>query len=257
MVGGAGARFAGRVAWISGGGSGIGAATARRLAGEGAAVIVADIDSTGAHDVARELPGAYAQSLDVGDARAVETAFAAALDRFGRVDVIVNNAGVTGDLMPLHEMSPAGWDRVARVNGRGMFLVLKYGIRAMLGKGGGAIVNTASISGLVASAPDAAAYIYSKTGIVGLTRSAACDYARHHIRVNAVAPGQVLTPLIERIIRDAADPEAERAFRANRHVMPGFIEADDIAAAIAFLASDDARWITGVTLPVDGGYTAR
>lgn len=250
-------RFVGRVAWITGGGSGIGEATAQRFAEEGARVVVADIDGDQARRVAASLPDALGIALDVGDEAQVAAAFDATLEQFGRVDVLFNNAGITGRLRPLHELAAEDWEAVARVNGLGMFLVMKHAIPAMLQSGGGAIVNTTSISGLVCSAPDAAAYTYSKTGIIGLTRSAACDYARQNIRVNAVAPGQVLTPLVERLIAEAPDPDAAREYRATRHVMPGFIEPRDIAAAVAFLASDDARWITGVTLPVEGGYTAR
>ncbi|WBX86153.1 SDR family NAD(P)-dependent oxidoreductase [Sphingosinicella microcystinivorans] len=250
-------RFIGKTVWISGAGSGIGEATAQRFASEGAAVVAADIDGGQARRVADAFPNALALALDVGDGRQVEAAFAAAEERFRHVDIVFNNAGITGALRPVHELSLDEWDEVARVNGAGMFLVLKHGVAALLRAGGGSIINTASISGLVASANNAVPYIYSKTGIVGMTRAAACDYASRNIRVNAVAPGQVLTPLVERLIREAPDPEAERAYRSARHAMPGFIAPEDIAAAVAFLASDDARWITGVTLPVDGGYTAR
>ena len=127
----------------------------------------------------------------------------------------------------------------------------------MLQTGGGSIVNTASVSSLVASGPNLAAYMYTKAGVASITRAAACDYATRGIRVNAVAPAQVLTPLVERVIADAVDPVAEREARANRNPMPGFIMPSDVAAAVAFLASDDARFITGVVLPVDGGDFAR
>lgn len=250
-------RFCGASALVTGGASGIGAACSRLFAEEGARVAVADIDHGAALALAGSLSGAIAVHLDVSDEAQVKAAVTGVVEAFGGLDIVVNNAGITGSLIATHDAPVEVWDAVSAVNGRGVFLVLKHAIAHMREHGSGAIVNLASISGLVASAPDAAAYIYSKTGIVGLTRAVACDYAKDNIRVNAVAPGQVLTPLVERLIMEASDPEAERAFRENRHAKPGFIAPEDIAAAVAFLASDDARWITGVTLPVDGGYTAR
>lgn len=250
-------RFCGASVLVTGGASGIGAACSRLFASEGARVAVADIDHGAALALAGALLGAIAVHLDVSDEAQVEEAIAGNVETFGGLDIVVNNAGITGALIATHDAPVKVWDEVSAVNGRGIFLVLKHAIAHMREHGGGAIVNLASISGLVASAPDAAAYVYSKTGIVGLTRAVACDYACDNIRVNAVAPGQVLTPLVERLIAESPDPQAERAFRENRHAKPGFIAPEDIAAAVAFLASDDARWITGVTLPVDGGYTAR
>jgi NAD(P)-dependent dehydrogenase (short-subunit alcohol dehydrogenase family) len=235
-------RFQNKVVWISGAGSGIGEAAVRRFAAEGAHVVAVDVDGVNLERVAAAMPGVTAHVLDVGDAAAVRQSFRDVMTHYGRLDVVFNNAGITGTLERLHEMPEENWESVARVNGAGMFYVLKHAIAAMLQGDGGAIINTSSISGLVAS---------------GLTRAAACDYAAHNIRVNAIAPGQVLTPLVERLIREAPDPDAEYKHRSHRHVKPGFIEPADIAAAVAFLASDDARWITGVVLPIDGGYTAR
>lgn len=250
-------RFQNKVVWISGAGSGIGEAAVRRFAAEGAHVVAVDVDGVNLERVAAAMPGVTAHVLDVGDAAAVRQSFRDVMTHYGRLDVVFNNAGITGTLERLHEMPEENWESVARVNGAGMFYVLKHAIAAMLQGDGGAIINTSSISGLVASGPNTGAYAYSKSGIIGLTRAAACDCAAHNIRVNAIAPGQVLTPLVERLIREAPDPDAEYKHRSHRHVKPGFIEPADIAAAVAFLASDDARWITGVVLPIDGGYTAR
>jgi len=250
-------RFAGKTVFITGGGSGIGEAAARLFAEEGGNIVVVDINEPDAARVAEALPSAISIGLDVSIADAVAAAIDTTVDHFGQVDVIFNNAGIAGKFEPFHETSLDNWRRVTAVNGDGMFHVLRFGIASMLRTGGGAIVNTTSVAGLCASGPDLGPYIYSKTGVIGLTRAAASDYAGRNIRVNAVAPGQVLTPLIEGIIAAAPDPEAERRHRGNRHPMPGFITPADIAAAVAFLASDDARWITGTVLPVDGGYLAR
>ena len=250
-------RFAGKTIFITGGGSGIGAAAAQRFAKEGGLCTIVDVDGNAARGVAAELPDALPLEADVSNADAVENAISTTVDRFGRIDVIFNNAGVPGDFEPLHESSLANWRRVLSVNGDGVFHVLKYGIASMLRTGGGSIVNTASVSGLVASGPNLAAYMYTKAGVASITRAAACDYATRGIRVNAVAPAQVLTPLIERVIANAVDPAADREARANRNPIPGFIMPGDVAAAVAFLASADARFITGVVLPVDGGYLAR
>jgi len=253
----------GKTALVTGSTSGIGLGIAEAFASQGANVVLNGFGERSEierlrerlareHGVRVEYDGA-----DMSRPEAIALMMQTALAAFGALDIVVNNAGITGALIATHDAPVKVWDEVSAVNGRGIFLVLKHAIAHMREHGGGAIVNLASISGLVASAPDAAAYVYSKTGIVGLTRAVACDYACDNIRVNAVAPGQVLTPLVERLIAESPDPQAERAFRENRHAKPGFIAPEDIAAAVAFLASDDARWITGVTLPVDGGYTAR
>jgi NAD(P)-dependent dehydrogenase (short-subunit alcohol dehydrogenase family) len=250
-------RFTGKTVFITGGGSGIGEATAELFASEGANVVVADIVGDDASRVAATLTNSLALTLDVGDAKAVNEGIAHAERQFGKIDVIFNNAGIAGAFEPLHEGTLENWHRVTRVNGDGVFHVLKFGIAAMLRGGGGAIINTASVASLVATTPNLSSYIYTKAGIAGLTRAAACGYATRGIRVNAVAPGQVLTPLIEKAIAESNDPLAERARRENLNPMPGFIMPRDVATAVAFLASEDARWITGVVLPSDGGYVAR
>ncbi|GAA4573011.1 SDR family oxidoreductase [Micromonospora coerulea] len=227
-------RFQDRVALVTGGASGLGAATARRFAAEGAQVVIADIDAEGAHRVAESLPDAHPVVMDTGEASSVEQGIIDAMQRYGRLDVIFNNASVDGQQQPLHELDVADWERVRRVNGDGVFFVLKYGIRAMLRGGGGSIVNTSSTTALAAReniSPDT----FANAGIVGLTRSAAVEYAARGIRVNAVAPTVVMTPPVE-------------------HPIP---TPDDVAGVVAFLASDDAAWITGHTIPIDGGYVAR
>ena len=180
---------------------------------------------------------------------------AAAIDRYGRIDVVFNNAGIESEQQPLHEMSIENWDRVTRVNGSGAFHVLKYGIAALLESGGGSVVNMASETAL-SGHPNLSPYTFAKAGLVGLTRSAAIEYADRGIRVNAVAPTAVMTPLVRRHIEQAPDPAAMRALVEGLNPMPGIPEPSDVAGVVAFLASDDARWITGVTIPIDGGRSA-
>ncbi|MGW5666885.1 SDR family NAD(P)-dependent oxidoreductase [Micromonospora sp. NPDC003776] len=249
-------RFQDKVVFVTGGASGLGEATARRFAAEGARVVVADINAEGAEQVAASLPDAYAVTVDTGEATSVEQAVADAVQRYGRIDVIFNNAGIDGRQQPLHEMDVDNWERVRRVNGDGVFFVLRYGIRALLQGGGGAVVNTSSTTGLAAQ-ENISPYTFTKAGIVGLTRSAAIEYAARGVRVNAVAPTVVMTPLVEHFIDSAPDPAQMRRQMESFNPKPGIPTPDDVAGVVLFLASDDAAWITGHTIPVDGGYVAR
>ena len=249
-------RFEGKVAFVTGGGSGLGAAAAQRFSDEGAQVVVADIDAAAAEKVAASLRDGYAVQLDASDAQSVARGVADAVEHFGRLDVVFNNAGITGAQQILHELDVADWDRVRAVNGDGIFYVMKYTIEAMLRSGGGSIVNTSSTAGLTGQL-NISAYTFAKAGIVGLTRSAAIEYAKQNIRVNAIAPTVVWTPLVQRFAESAPDPAAMRALMENYNPMPGIPTAEDVAALVAFLASDEARWITGHTVPIDGGYVAQ
>jgi NAD(P)-dependent dehydrogenase (short-subunit alcohol dehydrogenase family) len=249
-------RFQDKVAFVTGGGSGLGAAAARRFGDEGARVDVADINSDSADTVAKGLNDGFAVQADTSDAAAVERAVAAAMDHYGRIDVVFNNAGITGAQQSLHEMDVENWDRVRAVNGDGVFYVLKYTIEAMLQGGGGSIVNTSSTAGLTGQI-NISSYTFAKAGVIGLTRSAAIEYADKNIRVNAIAPTVVWTPMVENFANSAPDPAAMRAAMENYNPMPGIPTAEDVAAVVAFLASDDAKWITGHTVPIDGGYCAR
>lgn len=248
-------RFDARSALITGAGSGIGRACAERLAAEGARVIVTDIAAGAASKVAAALPAALALRLDTSDPAAVDSVFAEAVAGCGRIDVIVNNAGIVGPQLPLHETDDDSWRRVLSVNADGAFHVLRRGIATMLEAGGGAIVNVVSSTAL-SGKPNVTPYTFSKAGLAGITRSAAIEYADRGIRVNAVAPSAVMTPLVAAFIESAADPEAMRARIESQTPMPGLPVPSDVAAAVAFLASDDARFITGHVLPVDGGFDA-
>ncbi|WP_434742750.1 SDR family NAD(P)-dependent oxidoreductase [Micromonospora sp. SH-82] len=249
-------RFQDRVVFVTGGASGLGEATARRFAAEGAKVVIADVATERAGRVVDSLPDALAVTVDTGDAASVEQGIADTVQRYGRLDVVFNNAGIDGRQQPLHEMDLANWEKVRRINGDGVFHVLKYGIEAMLRGGGGAIVNTSSTAGLTAQ-DNISPYTFTKAGVVGLTRSAAVEYAAHDIRVNAVAPTVVMTPLVENFIASAPDPEAMRTRMESFNPKPGIPTPDDVAGVVLFLASDDAAWITGHTVPIDGGYVAR
>ncbi|MBF5028494.1 MULTISPECIES: SDR family oxidoreductase [unclassified Micromonospora] len=249
-------RFRDKVVLVTGGASGLGEATARRFAAEGAKLVIADINTEGAERVAASLPDALAVTVDTGDATSVERGIAEAVGRYGRLDVVFNNAGIDGQQQALHEMDLANWEKVRRINGDGVFYVLRYAIDAMLRTGGGAIVNTSSTAGLTAQ-DNISPYTFTKAGIVGLTRSAAVEYAARGIRVNAVAPTVVMTPLVEHFIENAPDPEQMRRQMESFNPKPGIPTADDVAGVVLFLASDDAAWVTGHTIPIDGGYVAR
>lgn len=248
-------RFKDQGALVTGAASGIGEKVAHAFAREGATVAVADRDGRGAERVAeavRKAGGrAHAFELDVMDAKAVSACVEAAGQRLGRLDVLVNSAGVR-EIVSVLELSPEEWSRVMGVNVTGTFLCSQAFARAAVAKGSkGAIVNLASTLGVVA-APNRAAYTASKHAVVGLTKEMAMELGEKGIRVNAVGPGVIRTPLTERYFQDAE--QAQRI--KDLHAMARWGEPDEIAKAILFLASDEASFCTGTILIVDGGWTA-
>src|SRR5262245_49040354 len=249
-------RFDGQVAIVTAGGSGIGAASARRFADEGAAVVVADLSGTRAETVAASIRAssgkAVSLKMDASDPEAVERTVRLALDRFGRLDVMMDNAGLA-EPAPLDEISLESWNRVIAVTLTSAFLGMKHCLPVMRAQGKGVIVNTASISGTAADY-GLSSYNAAKAGVINLTRSAAIENARHHIRVNCVCPGFIDTRATQILGRERAD-ELRRVY-AEAHPIGRVGRADEIASTVLFLASDEASFITGAAIVADGGLTA-
>ncbi len=250
-------RVEGKVALISGGGSGIGRASAELLAEEGAAVVVADIDEKRGNSVAEQIGSRGARArfvpLDVTEETAWDEAIAATMEAFEHLDVVVNNAGVASNHTPISELTLEEWRRVNSVNLDGVFLGTRAAIRAMAERGG-SIVNISSIFGLVGG-PFVAAYCASKGGVRLLTKAAAieCAQLKLGIRVNSIHPGYIDTPLIRHRLDDA--PTRERL--VEMHPIGHLGEPSDVASMVLYLASDESRFVTGAELVVDGGLTAR
>ena len=244
--------FSGKVALVTGAAGGIGRASALGFARAGAAVVVADVDEAGSQETVALVAAAGGRAVsvptDVSSSESVQALLTRTIDEFGRLDYAHNNAGVAGAQHDVGDLPEAEWDRVQGVMLRGVFLSMKYEIPHLLAEGG-AIVNTASGAGLVGY-PGQSPYVSSKHGVLGLTKSAALEYGRRGVRINAVCPGTALTPMVEAVL---AQPGLEEQLVAL-HPIGRIGTADEIANAVLWLCSDDASFVLGHALSVDGGY---
>lgn len=247
------ARLSGRCAVITGGASGIGLATARRFAQEGANVVIGDIDPVTGEKAAAEVGGLFVQ-VDVTDEAAVNALFATAKQTYGSVDIAFNNAGIApDDDNSILETGIDAWEKVQRVNLTSVYLCCKAAIPYMQEQGKGSIINTASFVAVMGAATSQISYSASKGGVLSMTRELGVEFARQGIRINALCPGPVNTPLLKELF--ASDPE--KAARRLIHVPMGrFAEPEELAAAVAFLASDDSSFMTASTFLVDGGISS-
>ena len=249
-------RLEGKVSLITGGGSGIGKASALAFAREGSKVVVADVNVDGGEQTVRLIQDTGGEATfvraDVSISSDVSDMVSDAVQTYNRLDCAFNNAGVSGGPGRVHEYTEENWSRVLNINLTGVWLCMKYEIIQMLNQGGGAIVNTASVMGLVGGSRSPA-YGATKHGVVGLTKTAAVDYAREAIRVNAVCPGYIRTPMIEQGV--LLDPGGEERV-VSRHPMHRLGTPEEIAEAVVWLCSDAASFVTGHAMAVDGGYVA-
>ena len=250
-----------RVALVTGGGSGIGRASAVVFAREGAKVVVTDVDEDGGQETVRiiESAGGTARFVraDVSQAAEVAALVEQTVSTYGRLDYALNNAGIQGDIKQTAECSQENWDRIIATNLTGVWLCMKHEIPHMLNQGGGAIVNTSSNFGLVGS-NGMPAYSASKHGVLGLTKTAALEYAKSGIRVNAVCPGPVQTPLVDKVL--AAQPElGDQIIKAieAREPVGRMGQPEEIAEAVVWLCSDAASFVTGTAMSVDGGFVTQ
>ena len=250
-------RLSGKVALVTGAAVGIGAACARRLLEAGAKVALVDMQDGPGQQLAAELgEGARYFHADVAVEAEVAAAIAGTVAAFGRLDVLVNNAGIAGANKPTHEITEAEWDRVQAINVKGVFFCTKHAIAPLRAAGGGSIINLSSIYGLV-GAPDVPPYHASKGAVRLMSKTDALLYAADRIRVNSIHPGFIWTPMVEKHLSSLGDIGAGRKATDALHPLGHMGEPDDIAWAAVYLASDESKFVTGTELVVDGGYTAR
>lgn len=243
----------GKIAIVTGAASGIGRASALLLAERGAKVVVADVDEAGGSETAKLIgDAARFVPVDVADESSFHELVSTTLSAFGRLDIAHNNAGIIVGGKEIADTDKETWDRVISINLTGMFIALRAEISAMLESGGGSIINMSSVAGVVAQ-PGQVAYITTKHGVIGLTKAAAVEYSGRGIRVNALLPGTVNTPLVEKFIAD--NPGFLETLTAVPIPRPG--EPAEIAEAVAWLASDASSFITGASISIDGGFVAQ
>jgi NAD(P)-dependent dehydrogenase (short-subunit alcohol dehydrogenase family) len=249
--------LAGKVALVTGAASGIGRASALALAREGARILVADIDDAAGEETAAAIREAGGQATyaptDVTREPEIEAMVRAAVEEFGRLDCAVNNAGITGKGAPVHQLDPEDWSRALAINLTGVFLCMKYELPVMQRQRSGSIVNMASGAGLIA-VPGLAPYCASKHGVLGLTKTAAVENARLGVRVNAICPGTIDTPMLRSAM--AGDPQMEKLILSGQPA-GRFGEPGEVAEAVVWLCSDRASFVSGDTMLVDGGAVAR
>ncbi len=256
------ARLAGKVAIITGAGSGIGRATAQLFAAEGARVMCADIHSANVHETARLIgDAAIARCVDVALPQDIERMVADTLAAFGKLDVLYANAGIAEATNAI-DMTLEQWNRMIAINLTSVWLSAKYALPHMISAGGGSIINQSSTAGLI-GIPDIPHYSAAKTGVIGLTRQIAAEYGPRNIRCNAICPSSIPTPLVAgvwearaRNAKDTSSFEAQQAVVAARHPLRRLGVVADCANLALFLASDESSWISGVAIPLDGGLTA-
>ena len=248
-------RLRGRIAIVTGAGGGIGTATARRLAADGATVVLADIDGAAVEHAASSIPGAVALPLDLTDEASVRTLAESVIARFGRIDVLHNNAAIQNDAqrqkdLDVVNLDLAAWDAAMAVNVRGAMLMSRHVIPQMIAQGGGSIVHSASGFGVQGEAT-LTAYGASKAALIQLNRMIATQYGKQNVRSNCMVIGFVLTPMAAE-----STPQVVKDILLSHHLTPTLGQPEDIANLVSFLASDESRFITGAAIPIDGGFTA-
>ena len=244
-----------RVAIVTGAASGIGEACARRFAHEGARVVVADLQGETGKKLADEIGGLFVQT-DVSRAESVQAMAETVHSELGRIDILMNNAGIDGKQAPTSKSDLENWDRVMAININGTFYGMRFVLPFMIEQRSGVILNTGSTAGLN-GLPGLPAYSASKSGVIHLTRSVAVENAPYGIRANAICPSVVQTPLLNHFIETSPDPQTTRRTFESMNPLPGMVTTDAVAEASLFLVCDDSAFISGVALPIDGAYTAR